>query len=44
VELSGQTDHGAEVISVWIWVAIALVSLGVLVFGGISVYRSVKIE
>ncbi|MFQ5759600.1 MAG: SCO family protein [Acidiferrobacterales bacterium] len=42
VELSGQTDQDAEVISVWVWAAIALVSLGVLVFAAISLYRTVK--
>ena len=45
-ERSGQSDHDAEAMPLglmtWVWTAIGLVSLGVLVFGGISLYRMLK--
>lgn len=46
VARSGQADHDAEMKRLgwmtWVWAAIALASLGVLVFGGISLYRTLK--
>ncbi|MFQ5760529.1 MAG: SCO family protein [Acidiferrobacterales bacterium] len=46
VAQSGQSDHDAETKRVgwmtWVWAAIALISLGLLVFGGISLYRTLK--
>ncbi len=46
VSRSGQADHNTETTHrgwmTWVWGAIALVSLGVLVFGGISLYRTLK--
>ncbi len=46
VAQSGQSDHDAEAMPLglmtWVWTAIGLVSLGVLVFGSISLYRMLK--
>ncbi len=46
VAQSGQSDHDAETKRfgwmTWVWAAIALVSLGMVVFGGISLYRTLK--
>ncbi len=46
VAQSGQSDHDAEAMPLglmtWVWTAIGLVSLGVLVFGGISLYRMLE--
>jgi protein SCO1/2 len=46
VAQSGQSDHDAEAMPLglmtWVWTAIGLVSLGVLVFAAISLYRMLK--
>ncbi len=46
VAQSGQSDHDAEAMPLglmtWVWTAIGLVSLGVLVFAAISLYRMPK--
>jgi protein SCO1/2 len=44
VKMSAQPDPDAGAMSVWIWGAVALLSLGVLIFGGISLYRTLKTE
>ncbi len=44
VKLSAERDPGVTAKSISIWAAIAFLSLGVLVFGGVSLYRTLKKE